>query len=420
MASQTLYYFDVNSPPTLITAPFLILCGGAIFFAELYFVHGNGNLFDARPSRIAESNCHQSLPAEIRYRYWLFASRRFPLTTTLLLLGPILSLSSMAWLGLLDRQVWVDRILRVLILSFAYCMPCALLAHNAISLRRYLPASWYDWNNNARLLSWWGWIAIKLVLGNTDQWQIIFTTLWYLSLIWFTWPFRYFFHYRQSIFTANPTSADIFVLNMTMHAALLVGWSLYLHMVTFGSVRIVSHKFRTKYCIQLTFLLTICNTAICLLRILWFMAANIFVLSFWGQWVVLSFLNLHVIVDLGVLNLYYGINQREQAWLHLRNAFLEHYIHVHLNTRGSDCSIESVQEIRSALTAEADGLLTDLLDSTCRRFVFREAKPRRKSPEDSAEEKAEENGGDEDADQAKVFLSFMTETLAIEVGRWKA
>lgn len=404
--------FEVLSVPVLPSAP--VLLGVLICLYELHFLHGTGNLFEEKGPAASRLDCAASLPAEIRFRYWLFASRRFPLFTICLLLGPVLTLSSLAWLGLVERQVWVGRVLTMLILGVSWSMPAALIVHNVISLRRYMPQRWDDWKNNAALLpSWWSWFAFKLVFGNSDTTQILFTTIWYISLVWFTWPFRYFFFHRQAVFLAHPDTADVFVLNMTVHAALLVSWCMYLHCVAFGTSRWISRTLKSKYWIQATFLLTLCNSALCIVRVIWFMLTNIFVLSLWGQWTVLSFIHLHIAVNVSVLFIYYSVLQRESTWVLLRNAFVEHYVRVHRDMGGGGGG-----GLPGDLTKEADFVFDCLLDATSRRFVFREAaRDTEREGEKRAGKDVEPPVEDTDAANSHQYLGFMTEIILGETSR---
>ena len=417
--------FEVLRAPVLPSAPVLI--GMLICLYELHYMHGTGRLYEEeRPGAASRLDCALSLPPEIRFRYWLFASRRFPIFTICLLVGPVLTVSSLAWLGLLDRHVWVNHILSMLILGISWSMPAALIVQNIVSLRRYLPQRWQDWKNNGALLpSWWTWFACKLVFGSSDNTQIIFTAIWYISLVWFTWPFRFFFFHRHVVFVANPDIADVFVLNMALHAALLVAWCMYLNCVAFGTSRFISRtvwKLSRKYWVQATFFFTLCNSALCVLRVVWFMLSNIFVLSLWGQWTVLAFTHLHIAVNVSVLFIYYSVLQRESVWTLSRNAFVEDYIRVHLDSKGRQTA-EGLQALRGDLTREADHVFASLLDATSRHFVFREASPRAGAGAEKEEQNGEqpsaagEDYKDTDAASAKQFFAFMTDVVVGETYR---
>lgn len=151
-------------------------------------------------------------------------------------------------------------------------MPISVVIYNIAALSKYLPNSSHAWSSSVKTPSWWLWMLGKVLCGTSDMFSACFTLLWYLSTVWVLWPFRYFFYYRGTMFSADLVAADVFVLNMIQHFSLLVGWLFYLHIVTFGISKAVNKNtsLLVKYWPYIT-LGVGASSVICILRVIWFL-----------------------------------------------------------------------------------------------------------------------------------------------------
>jgi len=401
-------YVDISGVETTARQPKLLGTGAdwivALFILisqlyELLQVHGDGSLFWLRANKGGgiETELQEALPAEIRLRYSMFAMRRFPISTLILCIGPLFILSSLAWLGLLDRRVWVERLLRLLILWVA-CMPISLGISNVVGIVKYLPASMNDLKTSAKNLSWWGWLCLKLVFGSPDHHNILHSIWWYVTLSWALWPYRYFFFYRNVVFTGDKQkSADIFILNMIIHASLLLGTLFYVHIVAFGSSKWIARNLYLNRWPIATFSVAVLS-AICVLRVLWFLCTRFFSMSWWGSWTVLAFSNLHILALFGYLPVTAALLQRDNSVLFLQGPFCVKYQELYGKEVKSKVKEGDVPAAETPnLTAEANTVFQELLDVTCERFVFQP------SPEESRKKAT--------TDDAILFLAHILEVV---------
>jgi len=355
---------------------------------EVHHVHGDGSLFWRRANLGGgiETELQEALPRVIRLRYSMFAMRRFPISTLILCVGPLFIFSSLAWLGLLDRRVWVERLLRLMILWIA-CMPFSLGISNVVGIVKYLPASMNDLKTSARNSSWWGWLGLKLVFGSPDYHNVLHSIWWYVTLSWAVWPYRYFFFYRYAVFTGDKQkSADIFILNMIIHTSLLLGTLFYVHIVAFGSSKWIARNLYLNRWPIATFCVAVMS-AICVLRVLWFLCTCFFSMSWWGSWTVLAFINLHILALFGYLPVTTALLQRDNSVLFLQGPFSIKYQELYVKEVKSKEKEDVPSSDAPNLTAEANQVFQELLDVTCERFVFQpspeESRKNQTTPDDA-------------------------------------
>ena len=293
------------------------------------------------------------------------------MSTTILMAGPVLSLSFLAWLGVLkSRELWVGRILQ-LFLIWLTCMPVSLVLYNCTRLFKYLPRTFDAWARAAATPSWWGWVLGKVFCGATDLLCILFAVLWYATMSWMAWPFRYFYYYRTTVFSSDLYSTDVFILNMLQHTGMLVGWLLCLHILAFGVSRSISSlSILKKYWPHATFFVA-ASSVVCVIRVFWFLFANFFTVSFWASWVIFSFSHVHILAIFSYLPLSTALLQKDSTSFHIRESFVQSFVGTHLSAQQS-CDGSNSDKETETLRAEANIIFDELLDVACTKFVFQE------------------------------------------------
>jgi len=404
--SDEVFSFAVTSPVKLISSSHMWLAVVLVLMIQLYEIF----LFHAKRMQIVHrvsqrwnsESVWANLPERIKFRYSLFATRRFPLSTMILSFGPLLVTSSAAWMGILDRENWTGRILQMLLL-WSSCMPVTLLMYNTTCLIKYLPCTTNEWLRCVKVPSWWCWVFAKILFGGPDPHCILFTGLWYVTTTWVVWPFRYFFYYRATTLAASQQTADVFVINMVWHLALLVGWFFYLHNLAFGVCTWVSNRFPSQFWAQISLAVAL-SSVLCIIRVFWFLFTNLFVLGFWGSWVVLGFLHVHIFALFGYLPIFTALLQKKNTSDHLRESFVKSYTSSQLKIANDNDDGKLTSVTAEKLNSDADAFFDKLLDATCTRFAFQEKS-------DDKEQKPEQQDSNKDKD-AQFFLDCMLSIVA--------
>jgi len=399
--------FQVDFPVALFSSRLVwvaVLLALAVQLCELYSVYRSNRrvVVHSVKDRWSTENVWENLPVDVKFRYLLFATRRFPISSMIFLLGPLFVVAILSWWNLLDRSEWVGRLLQSVLL-WAWCMPLSLFIYNGACLLRYLPRTLNEWSCNARSVQWWGWVAVKLLFGSTDEKYVWFTIVWYVSTSWVVWPFRYFYYYRSSAFAANLDTADVFVLNMILHLALLIGWLLCLHILAFGVSKPISRwRVLTNSWPYITLFVAVCSV-VCILRVVWFLFTNW--VSLWGAWVILGFTHAHVVIALFAYPpLCTVLLQRDtQLAKDLRSVFVSSYSLAHGTPDKTENVARPVPQSPDAnheINDEANFHFDDLLDAVCVKLTFTQKTDRN--------EQSGESTGESDS---KLFLSYLENAI---------
>lgn len=171
------------------------------------------------------------LDSSVQRRLKEFLIRRFPVTSTLFFTS-IIVVSSLAWLGLIDRSFFVRSTIKIVI-NWTFAGPLSFTINSFWRLRKYFPElkDKEAWLRSLKDVKWWIWLLSRLI-GVYDLPSGTEMVLWMASLVWYVWPLRYFYFYSESGCQVDShANNDVFLVNALMHNSFSIVCSYILYLL---------------------------------------------------------------------------------------------------------------------------------------------------------------------------------------------
>ena len=210
-----------------------ILFSCCLILYEYNYIHDlNNEGYERRNTILGET---------VQRRVKEFLLRRFPVTSVLFF-SCILLVSSITWLGFINRSFFVQCALK-LVVNWIFAGPLAFMINSFFRLRRYFPElkDKETWASSLKDGRWWFWLVSRL-MGIDDLPSGTEMLLWMASLVWYAWPLRYFYLYAEIGCKADCHAAnDLFLLNALMHNALSICCSYVLYLLALVPTAVGDH-----------------------------------------------------------------------------------------------------------------------------------------------------------------------------------
>eukprot|EP01034_Spumella_vulgaris_P026359 gene26359-32931_t len=293
--------------------------------------------------------------------------------------------------------------------------------------------------------SWWLWVVSRL-LGVYDLTSGTATVLWMGSLLWFSWPFRYFFYYSNSVcgsggigsviggaanqvqLLAQREAVNVFLINMVGHSSLLVAATFLLYLLVIvpplPSARTdggqlpqdnfvmrwwsaLHRKSDGSVFVAVLSILSLCNSLLALLRVIWFVCLTS-PCGFYASCVAWMFVHAHIGLSVWTLPVVNALMQRSSVIETYRAQFVKHFCE-ETTKASSDGDRQPVDAVEAELTGSE--VFDNVLILTTLFFVF--VQPYVKTSEDSEPKSKTEGGEEADVKLVDVFQAMLrTEMLA--------
>lgn len=367
----------------------LILSFVSVIAFENYYLHDINNQME-----------HDEVFTQILHRVNDFVLRKHPITFVFISLI-ILMTVPWAWLGFLDRSVYVKVTFKAVV-AFSSASLLFFVGHNARRLFSYLPRDKDEWLLKLRDWTWWLWLASR-VLGVYDLATGTNTLLWCGGVIWFSWPFRYFYYYRLSACCGGAACADsqgvvdVFLVNMLGHSALLVAvcFALYLlilvpplpvsgkdipvgHDNVFMRLWTRAHRLVDRHTslVALLSVSSLVNSLLALVRVLWFVALSS-PCGLYAACVAWMFIHAHIALSLFAVPVVNALIERQAVVSGYRASFIDKFSEQQHQQRGSgddkekaESSLPSAAEESAAVRDAAADLFDNVLALSMLYYVF--------------------------------------------------
>lgn len=322
---------------------------------------------------------HDAAFTQILHRVNDFVLRKHPITFVAVSLF-ILATVPWAWLGVFDRSVYVG-ILYKMVVAFSSASLLFFVGHNSRRLLNYLPRDRDEWRLKATDWTWWLWLASR-VAGVYDLATATTTLLWAACLIWFSWPFRYFYYYRASVCYSATTgpgrvAVDVFLVNMIGHSALLVLFCFTLYLLVIvpplpasgrdvpaghnnATMRLWTNVHRLvgrhSSLVALLSVVSLLNSLVALLRVLWFVTLTS-PCGFYAACVAWMFVHAHIGLSLFTVPVVNALVERQAVVGTYRSSFVDKFCEQQQQQRGSEGAAEDMGAIRDAASDLFDNVL---------------------------------------------------------------
>jgi hypothetical protein len=375
---QKLHILNLQTVPVLYDWFGLIVTAGicSLISLENYFLH------EIDREDVSDEVTYKQILLKVNE----FVLKRHPILTLIIFILMTM-LSPFAWFGIFNRSTFVNCTFKM-VLSFCNASLLFFVVHNFRRLTRYFPRDTDEWRSSLLDWNWWLWVLSRL-LGVYDLATGTATALWMGSLLWFVWPFRYFFYFSATTCSSGAVSAissgamhaqelatreavSVFLVNMVGHSSLLAACCFLLYLLVIvpplpanrGALHsnfvmrlwsVVQRKSENSTFVAVISLVSVCNSLLALLRVTWF----VFLTSpcgFYASCVAWMFVHAHIGMSVWVLPVVNALMQRSAVIQAHREQFVMHFRDESIKTSSSGLTT-SVNE----RDAEATG--TELFDN---------------------------------------------------------
>lgn len=195
----------------------LIVGLASLICFENYWIHDVNHKDDEEEAQ--QSAVHKQIIRKVNE----FVIKKHPITTTVLA-TLLLVLCPFGWLGIWSRDHFIQFSFK-LVLSFSSASLLFFFGHNLNHLRHYFPTDAEGWQNSLRDWHWWLWLCSRM-LDIHDITSGTSVLLWLFSLLYYVWPFRYFYYYQHISCSGGNAAATeavrVFLVNMMGHSTCLM------------------------------------------------------------------------------------------------------------------------------------------------------------------------------------------------------
>jgi hypothetical protein len=356
----------------------------------LIFIAGICSLISFENYYLHEINRPEDINGEVAYKQILlkvneFVLKRHPILTSVVFIV-VAMLTPLAWVGIFDRIFFVNCTLKV-ILSFCNASLLFFVAHNGRRLIRYFPRDSDEWRLSLLDWNWWLWVVSRL-LGVYDLASGTATALWMGSVMWYVWPFRYFFYYSATTCPSGLVSAissgavhaqelaqrgavSVFLVNMVGHSSLLAACCFLLYLLVIipplpataplhsnlimRMWSVVQRWSENSMFVAALSMVSVCNSLLALFRVAWF----VFLSSpcgFYAGCVSWMFVHAHIGMSVWALPVVNALMQRSAVIQAHRDQFATHF-------RDETVKASSAEDATPVSGTDAEAIGTELFDN---------------------------------------------------------